>query len=174
MEQKNVIEAALFMGTKPLSLVELARITGLGSLGTLKQLLEDLRTEYAERGVQVVETPQGWSMQVSQEMLPRVAHLTPYSDLSEGCKRTLALIVYKEPLAQSELIRIQGNKAYAYVKKLKRMELIKTEKKGRTKMLSLTKEFENYFGQEKSKVREQLAKEFEGYERKEGPEEQPE
>ena len=85
-----------------------------------------------------------------------MASLTPYSDLSEGHKRTLALIVLKEPINQSEIIKIQGNKAYTYIKFLDAKGLIKKEKSGRTKILRLTQEFERYFGEEKSKIREKL------------------
>jgi segregation and condensation protein B len=77
--------------------------------------------------------------------------------MSEGCKRTLAIIAYKEPVSQSEIIKIQGNKAYTYLKRLQKMNLIKAEKNGRTKTLKLTQEFERYFGEEKEKIKEKLS-----------------
>ena len=157
---KKILEAALFMASRPLKLTELAKVSGLGSVGHLKALLEELRAEYSERGLVIAESPQGWQMQVRPEVLPRVAHLTPYADLSEGCKRTLALIVYKEPLAQSELIKIQGNKAYSYIRRLEKAGLVRAERAGRTKMLSLTQEFENYFGETKKQIKERLAAEL--------------
>jgi len=164
MEHKKLIEAALFMSADPLNINELSKITGLGSLGQLKELINELVREYSERGIQISEAPTGWKMEVRQELLQNVAHLAPYSDLSEGCKRTLALIVYKEPIDQSEVIKIQGNKAYSYIKKLVRTGLVKAEKVGRTKKLHLTKEFEKYFGQEKGKIKEQISAEFNQYE----------
>jgi segregation and condensation protein B len=160
MSHKRVIEAALFMTPQPLKLEKLSKISGLGSLGKLREVLAELEKEYEGRGVQVVSTSEGWQMQVAPELMENVAHLTPYSDLSEGCKRTLALVVYKEPMPQSELIKIQGNKAYAYVKKLEKMGLIRTEKKGRTKLLHLTSEFEAYFGEQKEVVKKQLEEQY--------------
>ena len=170
MEQKRVLEAALFMAPKPLQLTELARISGLGSAGALKGLLKELEKEYSERGIKIVSSPEGWEMQIDPGLLPSVAHLAPYTDLSEGCKRTLALVACKEPMKQSELIKIQGDKAYNYIKRLVKMGLIKTEKEGRTKLLHLTKEFENYFGEEKEKIKQMLAEGLEahGGEEKEG------
>ncbi len=153
----SVIEAALFISPKPLMLDSLARISGVNSLGYVKELLLKLQKEYEERGVEIVNTPYGWHMQVRQDFLPAVAHLTPYSDIPEGCKRTLALVAYKEPIKQAEVIRIQGNKAYTYIKQLVRMGLIKTEKKGKTKVLKLTQEFERYFGEERKRIKKQLA-----------------
>lgn len=152
----SVVEAALFISPRPLMLDDMARVAGVNSLGYLKGLLQKLQEEYADRGIEIVNTSEGWQMQVKQDFLPMVAHLTPYSDLSEGCKRALALIVYKDPLKQSELIKIQGNKAYSYLKSLERRRLIKREPHGRTKLLKLTQEFERYFGEGKERVKEEL------------------
>jgi len=160
--QKKLVEAALFMSPKPLDLNDLGKIAGINSLGYLKDLLEQLQKDYEGRGLEVVKTSEGWHMQVRQDLLEKVSHLTPYSDLPEGCKRTLALIVYKEPVKQAEIIKIQGNKAYAYIKQLDKRGLVKTEKQGHSKILKVTREFENYFGQEKDAVREAMEKEFSG------------
>jgi len=159
---KKLLEAALFMSTKPLDLNDLGKIAGINSLGYLKDLLETLKREYEDHGIEIVKTPEGWHMQVRQDLLSKVSHLTPYSDIPEGCKRTLALIVYKEPAKQAELIKIQGNKAYTYIKYLEKRGLVKTEKRGHSKLLSVTREFENYFGHEKSKIKEMMDKQFSG------------
>ncbi len=155
-EQKKIIEAALFISERPLSLDYLGRVSGVNSLGYVREIIEGLQKDYEKRGLEIVKTPHGWIMQVKQDLLERVAHLTPYYDLSEGCKRTLALVAYKEPVKQSEIIKMQGNKAYSYIKSLVRRDLIKAEKSGHTKILKLTQEFERYFGDEKEKIKEQL------------------
>ncbi|MBN2101500.1 MAG: SMC-Scp complex subunit ScpB [Candidatus Aenigmarchaeota archaeon] len=153
---KKVIEAALFMTNKPLKLKELSRIVGVSSLGYVREVIEGLKDEYKERGIDITEFPDGWMMHVKQDLLNRVKHLTPYSDLAEGHKRALAIIAYKEPLKQSDLIKIQGNKAYNYIKFLEKKGLIKSEKEGRTKTLLLTAEFERYFGDTRANIREKL------------------
>jgi segregation and condensation protein B len=157
MTQQKILEAALFMSSRPLMLDEIGKILGVHSLGYVKEMLEKLQKEYADKGIEIANTPQGWTMQVRPEFLGKVAHLTPYADMSEGCKRTLAIIAYKEPVQQSEIIRIQGNKAYTYLKHLQKRNLIKAEKKGRTKVIKLTQEFERYFGEEKEKIKEKLS-----------------
>jgi segregation and condensation protein B len=153
---KKLAEAALFMATRPLGLDELGKIMGMNSLGFVKQVVEELQREYEGRGMEIVNTPDGWVMQAKQQLLPKIAHLTPYHDLSEGTKKTLALVVYKEPLKQSDIIKTQGNKAYSYIKDLVKKGLIKTEKDGRTKILHLTPEFERYFGEERNAVRQKM------------------
>jgi segregation and condensation protein B len=153
---KKLIEAALFMSSKPLAVEELSKLTGIGSLGKIEEKLEELRKEYEDKGIEIARSPEGWAMQVKSEVLPKVAHLARYSDLKDGHKRTLALIAYREPIKQSEVVRMQGNKSYAYIKLLVKKGLVKTEKEGRTKILMLTKEFERYFGEEKQRIREML------------------
>ena len=155
-DNKRLLEAALFMASEPLELERISKIVGISSLGYLKGILNELEQEYQEKGFHLLENREGWMFQVDNKFLPHVASLTPYSDLPEGQKRTLALVAYKEPLMQAEVIKTQGNKAYTYIKHLVKKGLIKAEKHGRTKSLSLTQEFERYFGENKEAIKEQL------------------
>ncbi len=154
--QKKLLEAALFMSSRPLMLNEIAKILNINSLGYVKELLEKLQKDYENRGIELAKTAKGWQLQVRQDFLPSVASLTPYHNISEGSKRTLALIVYKEPARQSDIIRIQGNKAYSYIKALLKMNLINVQRSGRTKILTLTQEFERYFGEEKKRIKQMM------------------
>lgn len=155
-DHKGLLEAALFMSPEPLSTESLSKITGIHSLGYLKDMLLKVREDFTGRGFHLVEGNEGWQFQVDNRFLHKVASLTPYSDLPEGEKRCLALVAYKEPVLQSDVIKIQGNKAYAYIKHLIKKGLIKSEREGRTKSLSLTQEFERYFGEDKERIRDQL------------------
>jgi len=154
---RKLIEAALFMSSRTMSADEIAKVTGV-TPRNVEKTLDAIVKEYAGegKGVEVVRNPEGWEMRVKPEVLPKVAHLTPYSDLRDGHKRTLALVVYKEPVKQSHVVEIQGNKAYAYIKKLRKKGLLKAEKEGRTVKLSVTKEFERYFGLDRQKIKEML------------------
>ncbi|MCX6818226.1 MAG: SMC-Scp complex subunit ScpB [Candidatus Aenigmarchaeota archaeon] len=154
---RKLIEAALFMSSRTMSADEIAKVTGV-TPRNVEKTLDAIVKEYASegKGVEVIRNPEGWEMRVKPEVLPKVAHLTPYSDLRDGHKRTLALVVYKEPVKQSHVVEIQGNKAYAYIKKLRKKGLLKAEKEGRTVKLSVTKEFERYFGLDRQKIKEML------------------
>jgi segregation and condensation protein B len=170
MEAKKTLEAALFISTKPIMINELGKIAGVNSLGHVKELLQELQKEYSNKGVEVVQVQDGWIMQVRPEVLPSVSHLTPYSDLSGGVKRTLAIVAYKEPVLQSEVIKHQGNKAYSYVKELVKKGLVKAEKKGHTKELNLTQEFERYFGEDRKTIKERMRRMMETGEEEPEPE----
>ncbi len=157
---KKLIEAALFLAQNPLSAKNLAQIANVAESG-IERLVDELKTEYADRGVEIVKTPIGWQIHVKTELISKVSHLSPYSDLSEGVLKTLALAVYKHPATQAYLVKMQGNKVYNYIKKLESRGMIKTVKKGRTKEVLITQDFENYFGttldELKKKVEEQIA-----------------
>ena len=164
--EKQLVEAALFTSTKPLKVDEISRIVSVSSLGLVKKLVDELKQDYSQRGIEILEVADGYQMQVKKELISKVASLTPHQDLSTGLKKSLALIVYKEPLKQSVLIDLQGSKAYDYVRELEERGLIKSEKFGRTKILKLSKEFENYFGIEKEKIKEMVRKEMAKHELK--------
>jgi chromosome segregation and condensation protein ScpB len=155
-----VAEAALFIANKPLMLDELAKIMGVSSLGYVKEALEKLQSSFEGRGIELANTSSGWKMQVRNKYLGSVAHLAPYADLSEGPKKALALILFKEPMKQSMLIKMQGNKVYNYLRVLEKMGMVRREPWGRTKILRLTKEFEAYFGEDKAKIKERLQQEI--------------
>lgn len=157
-EKKALIEAALFMSPNPLSLKELSKISGISSENKLKEILEKIKKDLDvdTKGYELALTPTGYQFRVKKEFLDAVSSLAPHSDLSEGMLRTLGLVTVYQPAIQSEIVKIQGNKAYDYIKKLEKRGLIKTEKFGRTKKLITTKEFEKYFGKSVDEIKDIL------------------
>ena len=95
----------------------------------------------------------GYKLVVKTEFLERVSHLTPHAELSRGLLRVLSIIVYHEPVPQSEIVKVIGNRTYEYVKELEERGLVKSERKSRTKMLSVTEKFEEYFGVKKEDIK---------------------
>jgi segregation and condensation protein B len=158
MNQKALLEAALFVSDKPLSLEKMSKIVGVGSEQEVKQLLlriqADLKTE--NRGIELVETPEGYELRVKQEYREKVARLAPFADLSDGMMRTLAIVAAKQPVKQSLIVKYQGNKTYGYVVGLEEKGLIRTEKYGRTKMITTAPDFEKYFGKSSDEIKKVL------------------
>ena len=149
---KPLIEAALFMTNDIISAYRLSRMFKV-SPNIIQMTIDKLKQEYedANHGIYIFSTSEGYQMKVKPEYTQKVRTLTPYKDLSRGLLKVLALIAYKQPITQSQIVKVIGNRAYAYAKKLQQMGLIKTEKYGRTKKLIATKEFANYFGLEETK-----------------------
>jgi len=158
MNQKALLEAALFVSDKPLSLDKLSKIIGIGSIEEVKTLLlrlqADMKTD--DRGIELVETPEGYELRVKQEFRERVVRLAPFADLSDGMMRTLAIVAAKQPVRQSLIVKFQGNKTYNYVVGLESKGLIKTEKSGRTKIITTTPDFEKYFGKSTEEIKKVL------------------
>ncbi|MEM5834289.1 MAG: SMC-Scp complex subunit ScpB [Candidatus Aenigmatarchaeota archaeon] len=158
MNLKALLEAALFVSDKPLSLEKLSKVVGICSEEEVKKLLEELKKELSkeERGIELVETPEGFELRVKKEYREKVAKLAPFADLSNGMMRTLAIVAVKQPIKQSLIVKYQGNKAYGYVEALEKKGLIKTEKAGRTKIITTTPEFERYFGKSTEELKKIL------------------
>lgn len=146
---KAAIEAALFMTNQPISLEKLSKILKR-SPEKIKLTIEEFKKEFQkeEHGIHVIETDSGYQIRVKPELVSSVSNLTPYRDLGRGLLRVLALVAYKQPITQSEIVKVLGNRTYEYVKRLEERGLIKTVKHSRTKALIATKEFANYFGLE--------------------------
>ena len=71
---------------------------------------------------------------------------TGNSEFSKAERRNLiAIIAYKQPIKQSVIIKIRGNKAYDHIKKFIEIGLVKKKKIGHTNELSLSEEFYDYF-----------------------------
>lgn len=157
---KALLEAALFVSEKPLSTKKLSEITNLNE-ENVKQFLAEIKNDLQkkDRAVDLIETPEGFEFRLKPEYREKVVSLAPFSDLSEGMLRTLSIIAVKQPIKQSVIVRYQGNKVYGYVVNLEKKGLIKTEKAGRTKLITTTLDFEKYFGKSSEEIKEILTKE---------------
>jgi segregation and condensation protein B len=157
MNKKALIEAAFFVSNKPLSVKYLSKLFSIPE-EEVQLIIEEISKELKKenRGIMLIQTSEGYELVVKPEYRSLVAKIAPFSELSEGVKRTLAIIVAKQPIKQSTIVKIQGNKAYDYLKILEKKGLIKTEKFGRTKIVSLTKNFEEYFGKSIEEIRKEL------------------
>ncbi|MCK5474715.1 MAG: SMC-Scp complex subunit ScpB, partial [Candidatus Aenigmarchaeota archaeon] len=147
---KNILEAALFVAAKPLSLAELyAIVKPIKSMPKKKilDILKDMENHYDEHGIKVVERKEGiFELKVKDEFLKHVEHLSPERDLTRAVMQTLSLVAFKNPIKQSEVIQLRGNRAYDHIKELSGKGFIRTEPSGHTNMVSITRKFLDYFG----------------------------
>jgi segregation and condensation protein B len=146
IDSKGLIEAALFAAGKALSMKDLSRLSGL-SEESVRALAEELIGDYVKRGsgMEIRCFEDRYVMQVRASLARDVISVAP-KEIDAPLIRTLAIIAYKQPLKQSALAEIRGNKSYSHVKELEQMGLISAKKKGRTKLLTTTKGFAEYFG----------------------------
>jgi segregation and condensation protein B len=152
MERKNrkpILEAALFMAQNPVPADRLARMIDVDVV-RLKELIEELKNDLQDenRGIHLIESEEGYQLRVKPDYVKYVRTLTPFKDLNRGLLRVLALVAYKQPITQSQIVKVIGNRTYEYVKILEKKGMIRTVKSGRTKALVATKGFADYFGLE--------------------------
>lgn len=161
-----LLEAILFTTDEPLKIEKLQRDIR-GRKDEIQKMLEFLKEKYnkSDSGIRLSDVG-GYRLVVNPEFIQNVSHLTPHADMSRGLLRVLSIIAYHEPIKQSDIVKVVGNRTYEYTKQLEEKGLIKSERKSRTKILTTTPHFEDYFGAKK----EELKKMFEG--KKETPKEE--
>ncbi len=114
----------------------------------IEELIEKLKTKYDESdsAIEIVEKNGLWKMDVKADYTYLINKLaTGSAEFSKAEQETLAIIAFKQPIKQSVIIRIRGNKAYDHIKKFKDLDLIRKKKQGRTYELSLSEDFYDYF-----------------------------
>ena len=146
-DDKNKIETILFTTGRFVSLEELGKLCGIGSVGYVKEVLEELKKDYEKRSsaLELIEQGERWKLNIKKEYLYLTENLLTGSELDRPTQETLAVIAYKNPALQSEIVRIRGNTAYEHIKLLKELDFITAESSGRTFTLKLTSKFYDYF-----------------------------
>jgi segregation and condensation protein B len=145
-ENMKKVEAALFIAGKFLTLQELVMLTDINPL-MIKEILEKLIEKYNDNsGIEIIEKSESWKMDVRQEHVSMINKLaTGSAEFSKAEQETLAVIAYKQPIKQSVIIKIRGNKAYDHIKHFIDIDLVQAKKSGRTRELKLSDDFYEYF-----------------------------
>lgn len=152
MNDRDLVEAALFVAGRPLTLDELESIVGPDV--DIEELVASLVADYQQRGaIEVVQTGDDVVMQVKAAYADAVRTIAQ-RDLDTPVLRTLAVIAYHQPITQSKVAEIRGNKAYGHVHELEARKFIEAEPHGRTRMLRTTRTFVEYFGLETENLEE--------------------
>ena len=117
VEAKKLLEAALFMSPKALTLTELYDISQT-PLTDLRSALNELVEEYRERdgALEIVENSAGYQMKVKNQYEEPVRKLAGGVHLGKSEMKTLAYIALKQPVKQSILVKYRTNKAYEDIK----------------------------------------------------------
>lgn len=156
-EYLKKIEAIFFVSGKFLNMQELISLSDLNPI-IIQELIEKLKEKYnkQESAIEIIERNNTWKMDVKQEYFNLVNRLAAgSSEFSKAEQETLAIIAYKQPIKQSIVIKIRGNKAYEHIKRFTDLGLIKKKKEGHTHILTLSDDFYNYFNMPRNlKVKE--------------------
>jgi segregation and condensation protein B len=110
-EMKLVLEAALLTSAQPLSLDELLRLfAGRMERATLRMLLDELKSDWQARTLELVQIASGWRFQARSQYAPFIARLNPERQhkYSRAVMETLAIIAYRQPVTRGDIEEIRG------------------------------------------------------------------
>ena len=147
MRLANKIEAVFYIKGKPLSLDEIVECLKCDREAAEDAVIE-LMNDYAHRdsALEIVETEAGYSLQLKSTYENILQELVP-AELGKGTLRTLAAVALKNPILQTELIKLRGSSAYQQVAELVKLGFIRKREQadGRSYWLEVTNKFHQYF-----------------------------
>jgi segregation and condensation protein B len=153
---RKVLEAALLAAGRSLTLTEIAQLfdpVDRPENAQLREALAELAASFTERGVELIETAQGFRFQVRREFAEQVSRLWPERPprYSRALLETLAIIAYRQPLTRAEIEAVRGVVVNPnIVKTLFERSWIRVvgyrEVPGRPELLGTTRDFLDYFG----------------------------
>jgi segregation and condensation protein B len=116
-EAKRVLETALLCAHEPLSLNDIKKLyvahEGADSevgVDEIKLMLEELRGDWDDKGIEVVTLSTGWRFQSRPEMKMYLDRLNPEKPpkYSRATLETLAIIAYRQPVTRGDIEEIRG------------------------------------------------------------------
>lgn len=110
-EAKIVLETALICAQDPLRVSDLRKLFDEDvSADTVRVLLEELRQDWLDRGVELVALASGWRLQSRPEMRAYLDRLHPEKPpkYSRAVMETLAIIAYRQPVTRGDIEDIRG------------------------------------------------------------------
>ncbi|MGC9032588.1 MAG: SMC-Scp complex subunit ScpB, partial [Candidatus Woesearchaeota archaeon] len=143
--QVNSVEAVLFASGKPMTAEEISKICKLSNEEVLKALGFLKKRYESGTSLTLIEYNNAWKLTVREKFIGHVRKIVPHTELTKTLLETLAVIAWKAPVLQSDIIKIRTNKAYDHINELAAQGFITKEKHGKTALLKLTKKFYDYF-----------------------------
>ena len=154
-DAKRVLETALLCAHEPLTIntmkklfVEVGEQDDVVGADTIKLLLEEVRQDWAEKGIMLVSLSTGWRFQSRPEMRVFIDRLNPEKPpkYSRATLETLAIIAYRQPVTRGDIEEIRGVAvASQMIKTLEDRGWIETvghrEVPGRPALFATTKQF---------------------------------
>lgn len=153
---KKIIEAALMVAGRPLSLNQLLDLfekdDDQPERADLRSALTELQNDYADHGVELSEVASGFRFQVRSDYARWVNRLYDQKAprYSRALLETLAIIAYRQPITRGEIEDIRGVSVNTnIIKTLQERDWIKVvghrDVPGKPELLATTKQFLDYF-----------------------------
>jgi segregation and condensation protein B len=106
-----VLETALLCAEQPMTMNDLRRLfLEELSAAELNEALSQIQTDWADKGMELIELATGWRFQSRLSMREYLDRLTPEKPpkYSRAVMETLAIIAYRQPVTRGEIEEIRG------------------------------------------------------------------
>ena len=143
----TLLEATLFGAGRSMTVAELSVALGYDEDEMLDSLYSLRSTLKRRRGgaLQVAEVGDRWAIEVKPDIASHLPKETK-TEIPQKLLKAAALIAYHQPMPQSRLVELLGQKAYDYVRELAQLGMVDRRKDGNTRRLSTTRRFSETFG----------------------------
>ncbi|HIF45887.1 MAG TPA: hypothetical protein EYQ73_03710 [Candidatus Poseidoniales archaeon] len=144
---ETLLEATMFSAGKSLTAEDLSLSLGYEVEEILEALANIQGTLKRRKGgaLQVIEIGGRWAIEVK----PSIADSLPTETRTEMPQKLLkaaALIAYHQPMPQSRLVELLGQRAYDHIRSLAQAGLVNRRRDGNTRRLTTTRRFSEVFG----------------------------
>ena len=144
---ETLLEATMFGSGKSLSVKELSEALGYEEEEIAEALTSLQSTLKRRRGgaLRIVEIGGKWAMEVRSDVADHLPKETK-TEMPKKLLKAAAIIAYHQPMPQSRLVDLLGQKAYDYVRELSQYGMIMRRRDGNTRRLTTTRRFSEAFG----------------------------
>ncbi|MBU4284140.1 MAG: SMC-Scp complex subunit ScpB, partial [Nanoarchaeota archaeon] len=158
---KKQAEAVLFAAGNRIEIGEIARLCRT-DVNSLKKALKELKKDYDEKNSSLMIYEEGnfWKLAVREHYMDLVQQINPHTELNKTTIETLAVIAWKAPILQSDVIKTRTNKAYDHIKELVDSGFLIKQRHGRSYILKLSQKFFEYFDLKDKKDIKERFKDF--------------
>jgi segregation and condensation protein B len=147
IDLEALLEATIFSAGRSLRGEELCELLGY-PIEEVKEALESLiATSKRRRGsaLQMVEVAGRFAIEVKPGIADHLPKETK-SEIPQKLLKAAALIAYHQPMQQSRLVELLGQKAYDHIRELAQAGLVDRRRTGNTRRLTTTLRFSEVFG----------------------------
>ena len=136
---KNKVEAVLFSVGHKISLDDISKLCRSTKEDVITALNE-LKKEYEDKqsSLMIVEEGDFWKFTVRDHYTQIVRKIVTETELTKSVLETLAIIAFKYPILQSDLIKLRTNKAYDHLTELEAAGYISRQKHGKNNLIKIT------------------------------------
>ena len=143
------VEAALYASGRPLTIEEIARVSGTASERKATAIAREVArvVNGTMQAVEVVEySGPRFAMQLKSQYTQTARKFATRPLLSRAALRTLSFIAFFQPISAAELVLRRSSTVYQHIRELEEVGFVVGERRGRSKLYRTSNRFADYFG----------------------------